>query len=97
MRTRTKYVFLNKNPDFTTFVPRRRVNFSSISHAGNHEFGQKGVYIRCVFISSAVREQLKDFTKDYDKSENDLKALQSVGQVRNFFEKILHIQLKTYL
>ena len=33
---------------------------------------------------SVVREQLKDFTKDYDKSENDLKALQSVGQVRSF-------------
>jgi hypothetical protein len=28
-----------------------------------------------------VREQLKEFTKQYDKSENDLKALQSVGQV----------------
>merc|ERR1712150_33602 len=25
--------------------------------------------------------QLKDFTKQYDKSENDLKALQSVGEV----------------
>ena len=30
----------------------------------------------------AVREQLKELTKQYDKSENDLKALQSVGQVR---------------
>ncbi|XP_061416722.1 uncharacterized protein LOC133347978 [Lethenteron reissneri] len=29
---------------------------------------------------SSVREQLKDLTKQYDKSENDLKALQSVGQ-----------------
>lgn len=28
-----------------------------------------------------VRERLKDLTKQYDKSENDLKALQSVGQV----------------
>ena len=28
-----------------------------------------------------MREQLRDFTKDYDKSENDLKALQSVGQI----------------
>jgi len=28
-----------------------------------------------------MREQLKDFTKQYDKSENDLKALQSVGQI----------------
>lgn len=28
-----------------------------------------------------VRDQLKDLTKQYDKSENDLKALQSVGQI----------------
>ena len=29
----------------------------------------------------SVREQLKELTKEYDKSENDLKALQSVGQI----------------
>lgn len=29
----------------------------------------------------SVREQLKELTKQYEKSENDLKALQSVGQV----------------
>ena len=34
------------------------------------------------FVS--VRENLKDLTKQYDKSENDLKALQSVGQVSGF-------------
>lgn len=28
-----------------------------------------------------VREQLKELTKQFDKSENDLKALQSVGQI----------------
>jgi len=28
-----------------------------------------------------VREQLKELTSDYDKSENNLKALQSVGQI----------------
>jgi len=28
-----------------------------------------------------MREQLRDLSKDYDKSENDLKALQSVGQI----------------
>ena len=28
-----------------------------------------------------VREDLRSLTKEYDKSENDLKALQSVGQV----------------
>lgn len=32
-----------------------------------------------------VREQLKELTKQYDKSENDLKALQSVGQVHELF------------
>lgn len=31
----------------------------------------------------SVREQLKELTKQYEKSENDLKALQSVGQVGN--------------
>ncbi|KAH0620237.1 hypothetical protein JD844_020304 [Phrynosoma platyrhinos] len=30
-----------------------------------------------------LREQLKELTKQYEKSENDLKALQSVGQVSN--------------
>eukprot|EP01137_Pigoraptor_chileana_P025185 Opistho-2@94273 len=29
----------------------------------------------------AMREKLKDFNKDYEKSEDDLKALQSVGQI----------------
>ena len=28
-----------------------------------------------------MRDDLKKKTKDYDKSENDLKALQSVGQI----------------
>ena len=28
-----------------------------------------------------LREQLKEHTKQYEKSENDLKALQSVGQI----------------
>lgn len=28
-----------------------------------------------------MREQLREQTKQYEKSENDLKALQSVGQV----------------
>jgi 26S proteasome regulatory subunit T4 len=36
-------------------------------------------YILCIFI--LVREDLRSLTKEYDKSENDLKALQSVGQV----------------
>lgn len=34
----------------------------------------------CFFFIS-VREQLREQTKQYEKSENDLKALQSVGQV----------------
>lgn len=29
----------------------------------------------------AEREEIKELTKLYDKSENDLKALQSVGQI----------------
>lgn len=33
------------------------------------------------FFPFLVREQLKELTKQYEKSENDLKALQSVGQV----------------
>jgi hypothetical protein len=28
-----------------------------------------------------VREQIKNLKKDYDKTEDDLKALQSVGQI----------------
>ncbi len=32
-------------------------------------------------LSSAVRLALKGLEKDYDKSEEDIKALQSVGQV----------------
>lgn len=28
-----------------------------------------------------MREQLRELTKQFDKSENDLKALQSVGQI----------------
>lgn len=35
----------------------------------------------CLF---SVREQLREQTKQYEKSENDLKALQSVGQVNVF-------------
>ena len=34
-----------------------------------------------LFIFFIVRDKLKDLSKEYDKSENDLKALQSVGQV----------------
>ena len=34
-----------------------------------------------VKLNILAREQLRDLTKAYDKSENDLKALQSVGQV----------------
>lgn len=31
--------------------------------------------------ADAVREEYKKLKKDYDKSEDDLKALQSVGQI----------------
>lgn len=36
-----------------------------------------------------MREQLKELTKAYDKSENDLKALQSVGQIVG--QRFLHL------
>ncbi|ELW47015.1 Integral membrane protein GPR137C [Tupaia chinensis] len=32
-------------------------------------------------LENLLREQLKELTKQYEKSENDLKALQSVGQI----------------
>ena len=41
------------------------------------------------YSSISVRENLKDLTKQYDKSENDLKALQSVGQVQRIFELLI--------
>lgn len=41
----------------------------------NSKFLKKKIFI------FPVREDLRTLTKDYDKSENDLKALQSVGQV----------------
>jgi ATP-dependent 26S proteasome regulatory subunit len=34
-----------------------------------------------ILFLSTVRETLKELTKQFDKSENDLKALQSVGQI----------------
>lgn len=37
--------------------------------------------INFLIFHFSVREQLKDLTKQYDKSENDLKALQSMGQI----------------
>lgn len=37
--------------------------------------------LKCQNFIISVREQLKELTKQYEKSENDLKALQSVGQV----------------
>jgi len=41
----------------------------------------RGGLDKCRVVVFSVREQLKDLTKQYDKSENDLKALQSVGQI----------------
>lgn len=34
-----------------------------------------------IIYNILVRESLKESTKQFDKSENDLKALQSVGQI----------------
>ena len=33
------------------------------------------------FLLNQVRLGLRDLDKDFDKSENDIKALQSVGQI----------------
>uniref|UniRef100_A0A8B9WMS4 Uncharacterized protein n=1 Tax=Bos mutus grunniens TaxID=30521 RepID=A0A8B9WMS4_BOSMU len=41
-----------------------------------------GIEPRCKLYYFS-KEQLKELTKQYEKSENDLKALQSVGQVGN--------------
>lgn len=49
------------------------------------------------FFFILVREHLKDLTKQYDKSENDLKALQSVGQVCCFLPYIIEKQLFVYI
>ena len=44
-----------------------------------------------------MREQLKELTKQYDKSENDLKALQSVGQVRYDISYIIVIRILCFI
>jgi 26S proteasome regulatory subunit T4 len=41
----------------------------------------KNTMIHYLYFCFVVREDLRSLTKEYDKSENDLKALQSVGQV----------------
>jgi 26S proteasome regulatory subunit T4 len=38
-----------------------------------------------IFYFFLVREDLRTLTKEHDKSENDLKSLQSVGQVNTKF------------
>lgn len=43
-----------------------------------------------------MREDLRTLTKDYDKSENDLKALQSVGQVIYRFAELAQIFQTSY-
>ncbi len=37
-----------------------------------------------------MSEESKTLSKEYEKSENDLKALQSVGQVNNFLHVFLN-------
>lgn len=41
--------------------------------------------------------KLKDLSKEYEKSEDNLKALQSVGQVSNLFWVIFYIQARNLL
>lgn len=51
----------------------------------------------------AVREGLKQLKKDYDKTEDDLKALQSVGQIIGEVlrqldeEKCMYLHLLAYI
>jgi len=42
-----------------------------------------GEHKKINYCLKQLREQLKELTNQYEKSENDLKALQSVGQVGN--------------
>ncbi len=42
-----------------------------------------------------MSEESKTLSKEFDKSENDLKALQSVGQVR-FFYFVIKLLLSNY-
>lgn len=45
------------------------------------QFSLSSFSILFFIFYSPVREQLKVLTKQFDKSEDDLKALQSVGQI----------------
>lgn len=60
-----------------------------------YEFAESLDYslILIFFSTFSVREQLKHVTKQYDKSENDLKALQSVGQVSAILFQLFVCQL----
>lgn len=51
-------------------------------HKSSH-FSDNIIQIKLIeiYFYPSVREQLKELTKQFDKSENDLKALQSVGQI----------------
>jgi len=44
-------------------------------------FLREGLHFFLLFLSTLVRENLKDLRKQYNKSEDDLKSLQSVGQI----------------
>ncbi|XP_065322936.1 26S proteasome regulatory subunit 10B-like isoform X1 [Gordionus sp. m RMFG-2023] len=60
--------------DFKTRVKEHRELEGKLK---NGAFNEKIYYIYKII----VRDQMRQLTKQYDKSENDLKALQSVGQI----------------
>ena len=58
------------------------VENSTTFHIELFEFKVEIQYVCCIFSVCVVRENLRELSKEYDRSEDDLKALQSgVGQI----------------
>lgn len=65
---------------------RSTAGFAAVRHrAIRRSVCSSGCSVPCAAAvycgNSAVREELKKLRKDYDKTEDDLKSLQSVGQI----------------
>lgn len=54
---------------------------SRLKESKSKDFRKQTSLWSLLTFSFSVREALKELTKQFDKSENDLKALQSVGQI----------------
>ena len=59
----------------------KSLELQAMQHREWWPFARKMPFINHIKWFISVREQLKELTKQFDKSENDLKALQSVGQI----------------